>query len=202
MAMKKYNIVEIFNSIQGEGSDTGKLVTFVRFAGCNLSCSFCDTDFSQGTLMDEKEIISKCLRHVVFTGGEPLAQDIYPLARALWNKHDLSLETNGTIALTDEHQCLYSSISMSPKVPVDKCKLKYCDSLKILFPYLPEITAASYAGFETDYKSLQVIDPVLPEGIPHVARIADAIVELRRLESIGLHDWRLGLQLHKFIGVK
>jgi organic radical activating enzyme len=200
--MKSFNVVEIFDSVQGEGIDTGKMMTFVRFAGCNLSCSFCDTDFSKGKMMTEKEIIAKCSKAVVLTGGEPLAQDICSLARALWNDVYLALETNGTIELSDEHAILYSSISLSPKVPRVKCKLHYCDSLKILFPYYNGITAIDYACFEAQHKTLQMIDPVLPNGEPNVLRINEAMEELKRLDAIGLHDWRLGIQLHKFIGVK
>lgn len=200
--MKKYNVVEMFDSIQGEGIDTGKLMTFVRLAGCNLKCTFCDTDFSKGKLMTTKDIMSKCSKNVVITGGEPLAQDIYELARALWNDTYLALETNGTIEMSKEHMLLYSSISLSPKVPYEKCKISYCDSLKILFPYLPDVTPVGYVCMEAQYKSLQIIDPILPNGEPNVERISAAITELTRLESIGLHGWRLGLQLHKLIGVK
>lgn len=200
------NVVEIFDSIQGEGIDTGKMMTFVRLAGCNLRCAFCDTDFSKGTPMPVDQIVSRCSKAVVLTGGEPLLQEVYPLARVLWNHTYLALETNGTIALPPEHQILYSSISLSPKVPRVECKLNYCDSLKILFPYYSwagkGVTAVDYATFEAEYKTLQVIDPVLPNGEPDVSRINEAITELKRLESIGLHDWRLGIQLHKFIGVK
>ena len=196
------NVVEIFDSIQGEGIDTDKMMTFVRLAGCNLSCAFCDTEFSKGTLMTEKGIVAKCSKAVVLTGGEPLTQDIYSLARSLWNDVYLALETNGTIELNDEHACLYSSISLSPKVPFAKCKIKSCDSLKILFPYFRGITPVDYACMDAQYKSLQVIDPVLPNGEPNVSRINEAMEELKRLDSIGLYGWRLGIQLHKFIGVK
>ena len=43
----KYPVVEIFESIQGEGSWMGRPVTFIRLGGCNLSCPWCDTDFSK-----------------------------------------------------------------------------------------------------------------------------------------------------------
>lgn len=196
-----YMVNEIFESIQGEGIDTGRLVTFVRFSGCNLACSFCDTDSTIGETMTVEQIAKRCSKSVVFTGGEPLMQPVQHLARYLWNTHYLALETNGTIKLEKEHALMYSSITLSPKVPIEKCGLTHCDSLKILFPYLKGITAESYACFEAEHRTLQVIDPVF-EGKPWDRHITDAIKELKRLESIGLTEWRLGIQLHKLIGVK
>ena len=47
--MKTYRVNDMFYSLQGEGNNTGKVAVFVRFAGCNLRCSFCDTDFTDYT---------------------------------------------------------------------------------------------------------------------------------------------------------
>lgn len=193
-------VVEIFDSIQGEGVDTGKLVTFVRLSGCNLSCSFCDTDHKKGTAMDIKDIYDKCLPSVVITGGEPLRQNILPLARMLWQKSRIAIETNGTIEIPDTLDPLLSTISMSPKVPRPKCKLHRCSSLKVLFPYYKDITAESYNSFPAPFKSLQVIDPII-DGAPNYTVIEEAINEVKRLNSIGMTWWRLGIQLHKVIGI-
>ncbi|MBI5414769.1 7-carboxy-7-deazaguanine synthase QueE [Candidatus Peregrinibacteria bacterium] len=74
-------ISEIFYSIQGEGVNAGKRAIFVRFFGCNLSCSWCDTKYSwhpkyaEWKEMDLEEIVQKICSynctHVIFTGGEP-----------------------------------------------------------------------------------------------------------------------------------
>lgn len=201
--MGKLNVVEIFDSIQGEGIDAGRYATFVRLAGCNLSCSFCDTDFSHGRLMSVRDIVKKCSPNVVITGGEPLAQNIYPLVREFWQTHRVSLETNGTFEITDENRIFFSTISMSPKVPREKCKLDRCTSLKILFPYQNGATAEDYDSFHAQYKSLQVIDPMI-EGAPILSsyRIRQAIDEIKRLNELGMTAWRLGIQLHKLIGVQ
>ena len=71
--MRKIN--EIFYSLQGEGYHTGTPAVFVRFSGCNLKCSFCDTQHEEGTLMTDDEIIAEVSKYpaatVILTGGEP-----------------------------------------------------------------------------------------------------------------------------------
>ena len=97
-------VTEIFNSIDGEGKYAGKLATFIRFAGCNLRCSYCDTLYAQehdsGTEMSIEELIGLCkYDHVTITGGEPLLQtDLKKLIVALLkiNKF-VNIETNGSI---------------------------------------------------------------------------------------------------------
>lgn len=106
----KYPIIEIFDSIQGEGSMMGMPVTFVRFRGCNLRCPWCDTkqswkiveagDQEDGfTWMTIDEIIAKCNRSIVIlTGGEPCMHNLEPLIEALHMEEKLAcIETNGTL---------------------------------------------------------------------------------------------------------
>lgn len=104
-------VVEIFKSIDGEGKRTGQPATFVRLAGCNLRCSYCDTkysfDISQATEMRIDEIINKCVEfgyhNVTLTGGEPLMyKDSEFLIYALCRKgFRVNIETNGSIDLYD-----------------------------------------------------------------------------------------------------
>lgn len=98
--MKQLSVNEIFYSIQGEGYWTGTPMIFIRLAGCNLKCSFCDTDFTKKERLTPKQIIKRlepvgCTR-VVLTGGEPTIQDLYPLVEALKDEdYTIHLETNG-----------------------------------------------------------------------------------------------------------
>src|SRR5512136_2504666 len=98
---------EVFASVQGEGLRQGEPTIFVRLAGCNLHCSFCDTKYAWkgGRLRTVADITDDVLRlrrdyparWVCLTGGEPLAQDIRPLVSRL--KRDgclVQIETNGT----------------------------------------------------------------------------------------------------------
>lgn len=102
-----YAINEIFISIQGEGARKGMVCVFVRFAGCNLNCPWCDTDHRKNATMTAEEILEQVrkvsdgrLLPVVFTGGEPALQLDERLLSAF--RQDgylgdlLGVETNGT----------------------------------------------------------------------------------------------------------
>ena len=94
---------EIFHSIQGESSHAGRLCVFVRLAGCDLRCTWCDTPyaFHEGRKMSVDEVIAAVDGHscplVEITGGEPLLQeDVYPLMdRLLAGGRTVMLETGG-----------------------------------------------------------------------------------------------------------
>lgn len=105
-----YNISEIFGSIEGEGKRTGELTTFIRFYGCNLRCSWCDSSYSYTnndyTKMTLQEIITKVkeigYRNITITGGEPLIQqDIQILINTLCSdKYYVNIETNGSVDIS------------------------------------------------------------------------------------------------------
>ncbi|MCP4763929.1 MAG: 7-carboxy-7-deazaguanine synthase QueE [archaeon] len=98
--MTKYKVNKIFYSLQGEGKRTGTPQVFLRFSGCNLKCSFCDTEHESHTLMTTNEILEKCLevsngcKNISFCGGEPTLQLTDELIKTFkgWYK---SIETNG-----------------------------------------------------------------------------------------------------------
>lgn len=98
----------IFGTIQGEGPHAGEPAIFVRLAGCNLKCHFCDTEFERSTTMTVHEIVNEvraaqstdCCQTalVVLTGGEPMRQQIIPLLRRLVNAGmTVQIETAGTV---------------------------------------------------------------------------------------------------------
>ena len=99
--MTKYlPVVEIFDTIQGEGPYSGMTCTFIRLGGCNLQCSWCDTEYSKFTLMSVAEIIIQANKKlVVITGGEPFLYNITPLTATLLERgHKVQVETNGTLS--------------------------------------------------------------------------------------------------------
>jgi 7-carboxy-7-deazaguanine synthase len=125
-------ISEIFHSIQGEGELTGTPSVFVRAAGCNLRCNWCDTPYAswrpEGVEISVAEILRKVeefsARHVVLTGGEPMvAKDIRMLAAALRErgKH-ITIETAATIA-PDGIACDLASLSPKLKNSAPDAKL-------------------------------------------------------------------------------
>ena len=102
-------VVETFVSLQGESTRAGRLCFFIRFAGCNLRCAYCDTvyayDDSGATLRSPAELVRMAhdsgVRLVELTGGEPMLQKALPaLARQLLDAGlEVLLETNGSILL-------------------------------------------------------------------------------------------------------
>ena len=99
----RLSVTEIYASIQGESTHSGRPCTFVRLAGCPLRCRWCDTtySFTEGTVMSLAEVLDRVasmgLELVEVTGGEPLAQPGCPaLLEALCEaEHEVLLETSG-----------------------------------------------------------------------------------------------------------
>lgn len=126
----KLYVQEIFHSIQGEGRSAGIPAVFIRLAGCNLSCWFCDTEFESGMnrpKVDPSQLVAEVdalarpsTELVVITGGEPLRQEIGPLVAALIaSGRRVEIETAGTLPpppglrLVEERHRY--SITISPK---------------------------------------------------------------------------------------
>ncbi len=119
--MGNYKIVERFISINGEGRKAGQLAIFLRFAGCNLECDYCDTKWANEKnapyeILSEEEIYEYIkdsqIDNVTITGGEPLIQqDILRLLTLLSKDTDLyiEVETNGSVSIEPY-------IGLSPKV--------------------------------------------------------------------------------------
>jgi 7-carboxy-7-deazaguanine synthase len=128
--MATYDVVEKFVSINGEGTRAGQLAVFVRFAGCNLNCSFCDTKWANeknvaAEKMTETEIAdyikSTGVTNVTLTGGEPLLRDgMRELLAALKEINGISveIETNGSVDIEafrlDEN---FPAFTMDYKLP-------------------------------------------------------------------------------------
>ena len=111
---------EIFESIQGEGPDIGMFTTFVRLAGCNRNCEFCDTRYARTNGFEvtmesiADTIIARDNNNVVFTGGEPALQfsAIDELMGILPDPFRVSIETNGTIKFPID---MFNRVVVSPK---------------------------------------------------------------------------------------
>ncbi len=187
-------LAEVFYSIQGEGTWTGMPAVFVRLAGCNLACDFCDTDYSAKAYATVDEVVHMVRAAggdcpaVVLTGGEPLAQsDALDLIEALRRDgRRVHIESNGTIfaPLPDDVW-----LCVSPKERVDSRMAARADEAKLIVDRrVPEEHLLQFAD-----------KPVIllqPEGNrPRNIEVA--------LDYVKAHPqrFRLSLQTHKFIGV-
>lgn len=127
-------VSEVFTSIQGEGPRAGRVCTFIRLGGCNLSCTFCDTpytwDSSRYDLRREfSAMTADAIAHqvpddvdeVVITGGEPLMHQKKiawaDLLRLLHRTKFINIETNGTICPNPTTRTFVHHYSISPKLP-------------------------------------------------------------------------------------
>lgn len=214
-----FNVYNIFTSIQGEGICTGRKAVFIRLAGCNLSCQFCDTAFTQkasGSLMSDFIIsgyVEKALEkintgYIVITGGEPLIQDTASLCQYLLTNisgiDEISIQTNGTLGIESflSLDCLDRiTLEISPKIPreymaIDENYLyKFrCVVLKILFPFLSIDKLKEFESYPAHYFYLQ---PIMPDD----KEFSMTKQTIETLSSLG-SKWRLSLQIHKFIGIE
>jgi len=143
------SIIEMFESIQGEGQYIGTPSIFIRFSGCNLKCSWCDTKYSwtekgKYTWKDAIRFIKEnsLYKHIVFTGGEPLlSKNQEDIMRIIQNTmivdSRITIETNGIILPYHSLQLLMKIRglwSVSPKLQfLEKYNLntlRYFDSIK------------------------------------------------------------------------
>lgn len=187
-------LAEIFYSVQGEGAYTGTPATFVRLAGCNLSCAFCDTDYSLRFFASVEEIVARVAQAggacpmVVLTGGEPLAQResaaLIDALRAAGKR--VHVESNGTIAVELPADVW---LTVSPKERLDDAMAARANEAKLIVD-----RKVPYEWLERF--PLQTPVFLQPEG-NKPANVALAY------EAVKSHParLRLSLQTHKFIGV-
>ena len=208
--MKRIN--NIFYSLQGEGRNTGRAAVFIRFSGCNLRCSFCDTDFSSYTEMSGDDILEairpwKHCGFVVLTGGEPSLQVDDALVDALHREgFYLAMETNGTHAVPEG----IDWVTVSPKVaPADFSKgerPQRIHELKVIWG--PSPNPSLYGGEEMP-QVLKTWADMLTAPLLYLQPCDTGDKERNReiiqqcVEYIKEHpEWRLSLQTHKLIDIR
>jgi 7-carboxy-7-deazaguanine synthase len=201
-------ISEIFTSIQGETSFVGLPFTFVRLTGCNLRCSYCDTQYAyeEGTEYSLDKVVAevnkRAVSRVVITGGEPLLQDeTYILcSRLLDAGATVLLETNGSILIKDVDQRVHRILDL-------KCPGSGMDKYMI-FKNVDYLTVRDEIKFViSDRKDfewvLEILNQHEMQGRAHVlfSPVSD------RLHPQELAEWilqeklnvRLQLQIHRYI---
>ena len=194
-----YKINEIFYSLQGEGFHAGTPAVFVRFSGCNLRCSFCDTQHQEGQMMSVQEIVEEVNKYplaplVVLTGGEPSLFIDETFVAELKQKtgKKIAIETNGTQLLPNN----LDWVTLSPKSAfeggdLEPCVLTYCDELKVI--YLGQ-DLTQYDGIEAKHRFLQ---PCFCENETQRKANMKACVDAV-MQNPG---WRLSLQIHRVLNI-
>jgi 7-carboxy-7-deazaguanine synthase len=188
-------LAEIFYSVQGEGAWTGTAAVFVRLAGCNLACRFCDTDYALRFIASIDDIVARvraiggACPMVIVTGGEPLAQARTPeLIDALRaDGRRVHIESNGTIDVMLPADVW---LTVSPKERLHPLMAARANEAKLIVDgRVPEEWVAEFPP--TTPIALQ------PEG-NKPANVELAVAAVKRHPA----RFRLSLQTHKFIGVR
>lgn len=214
--MANFKVVEIFESINGEGRRVGQLAIFIRLQKCNLNCSYCDTRWANGddapyTLMSEDEIYDRILKsgikNITLTGGEPLLhKDVEILLEKIGENPNLSLEieTNGSIEL-EKFSKLKNPLlfTMDYKLPSSKMENKMClDNFKYL---TSKDTVKFVVGTIEDLKKAkEIIERYSLIGkcavyFSPVFNSIDPIEIVKFMKENRLNEVNLQLQIHKFI---
>lgn len=208
-----YSVKELFYTLQGEGAQSGRAAVFCRFAGCNLwngrerdratsACNFCDTDFigtdgQNGGKFRTPQALADTIAarwpadaggrpYVVCTGGEPLLQLDTPLIDALHARgFEVAVETNGTQPAPPG----LDWICVSPKGTAPLL-LTHGDELKLVYPQ-PDAPPDRFARLDFRHFLLQPMDG------PHQAEFTRRAVAY----CMAHPQWRLGVQMHKILGI-
>lgn len=211
--MQMFKVAEHFISINGEGQRAGELALFVRFVGCNLSCSWCDTKWANSpnapfTEMSAQEICnlakSSGVKNVTITGGEPLLQqNITSLIIALAKQgSSVEIETNGSVPLPEISDSSVT-FTMDYKLPSSNMESRMClenfarltprDTVKFVCGSHADLERAAQiiAQYDLTNKCKVYLSPVFTMIDPK------DIVEFMKDRT--LNGVRLQLQLHKFI---
>lgn len=208
------NITEKFLSIDGEGPTSGELAVFVRFCGCNLRCSWCDTVYSFDTCAETltpKEIYeyikSQNVTNVTLTGGEPLIQQgIGELLEILDADAQLCVhvETNGAVN-AEEYKDKFKRISFifDYKLPSSGMTGEMCENNLLIADKndVYKFVVADDSDLNTAYEIIKKYDLINRTRV-YFSPIPDSMEPVKIVELMkdkNLNGARLQLQLHKIV---
>ncbi len=197
-------VVETFHSLQGEGHHYGRSAFFIRLAGCNVGCAWCDTKHSWPMASHAKQDVDALAvqatqakdagaAFVVITGGEPLHHNLQPLTDALDRSCGLPihLETSGVDQLSGR----FDWVTLSPKRhrPPQQALLSRCDELKVVVLDTDDVIFADAMANDTSMATHLLVQPVW---------------DSETAQDLAIHHvkqhprWRLSLQSHKFLQIR
>ncbi|MGN6533131.1 MAG: 7-carboxy-7-deazaguanine synthase QueE [Ginsengibacter sp.] len=193
-------IMEAFYTLQGEGFHQGKAAYFIRLAGCDVGCVWCDVkeswDENLYPLQTIEEIVSKAkenpARLAVITGGEPTLYNLQTLTFALQKEgFQTNIETSGSSPLTG----IWNWICLSPKKfkPPLPSILKKADELKIIvFNKSDFLWAEKYAA-EVSHNCKLYLQPEWTKS----KQVTPLIIDYIKAHP----QWQFSLQIHKYINI-
>lgn len=210
-----YPVVEKFVSINGEGAHSGETAVFIRFRGCNLSCTYCDTRWANtedapGEMLSAEEIGAYVkqtgIQNVTLTGGEPLLQRKLPELTDLLIAQGcrVEIETNGSLSLKVFEKAEYRPVfTLDYKLPSSGMESRMCienygmlekhDTVKFVSGSTEDLEKASQIieKYQLTERCHVYISPVFGRIAP--AEIVEYMIAHR------MNGVRLQLQMHKFI---
>ena len=199
-------VCEAFRSLQGEGMKIGTPTFFIRTAGCNLNCSWCDTQYAMSEPGEDMSVdkimdLVKDERDVCLTGGEPMLQKdaLELLGRLSEAGKTVVLETNGSVSLKDVPDSENIIISMDIKCPGSGMHEKMDFGNIALLRKKDQLKFVISDGIDLEY-AVGVLEEYRPEceviftpvGGMDIEPLAEEVVE-RRIDA------RVLPQLHKII---
>jgi len=217
--MNDLKIVETFKSLEGEGIRTGLPTVFVRFAGCNLRCSWCDTTYShtkpEYTVMTKEELTAKILsyniKRITFTGGEPLLDE--PMQYIKWfvkefPSYEVNIETNGSVYIPDEllhaHNTIITMDYKCPSSNMNAFMIRYDYEGKYFHNSLrPQDVLKFVVADDTDLQV--VLDFVTTRNLKCSIYLSPVFgkMDLQKLANFVIShadlNLRMGIQIHKII---
>lgn len=199
-----YRIVEIFETLQGEGFNTGMPSIFIRFGKCNLACPWCDTDYNRFGTMTLGDILAKVqtfsARNVIITGGEPTIQPhLERLLDSLKAEgHFLAIETNGLKPVPPQ----IDYIATSPKRFYQKAYVKhhidFAHEVRIVVDGdVRDFCAQIEGSIRADRYYLS------PCEVDGRMNMLETITQLGQLnQRPDRPRWQLSIQTHKLAGIE
>lgn len=193
--------METFYSIQGEGYHSGESAFFIRLAGCDVGCVWCDVKESwdaEGAnqkSVDElvDEVIESGATRVIVTGGEPTMYDLEPLTSVIRkNKVQAHLETSGAYEITGD----WDWVCVSPKkfkAPL-KSELQKADELKVVVFNKSDFQWAEEHALMVGKKCKLFLQPEWTKTDSFKDRITEYVKQHP--------NWRISLQIHKYLDVR
>lgn len=220
-----YKINELFETIQGEGSFTGQPSIFIRLQGCPVACSWCDTKHTwQVELSDEvtsdvmlaksqetpqwasfsvEQILALITergynaKHIVITGGEPCMVDLTPLCNAFDELgYSTQVETSGTFEIKVSDKCW---VTVSPKInmrggyPILNSAMMRADEIK--HPIATEQHVDDLKALLAEHSIVNT--PIYLQPISQKLRATELAIE-----TCIANNWRLSVQVHKYLGIE